>query len=143
MISITGLHAAKRYLETSISNMELLIHNPNLEDYRQRIKYYPLPRFYFESIGNQEQLKQFNEISKLLGLYNNCEQKLLEVKASSEMIGKRVIKKTRKPFKGGDTVNTVSNIIVHPYKPGWSLAYTFEEDDSCVSVEQVREYCGN
>jgi hypothetical protein len=76
-------------------------------------------------------------------IYNNRRQMAMKVLEASKMIGKRVIKNTRKPFKGGDTVNTVANVRIHPYKPGWALAYTFEEDDSCVSIEQVREYCGD
>ena len=51
------------------------------------------------------------------------------------MINKKVIKRSGKPFKSGNTVNTIKGIIDHPYREG-KKAFTFYEDESCVSVEQ-------
>lgn len=54
-------------------------------------------------------------------------------------IGTKVFKPSGKPFKSGKKVNTISGVVDHPYKPG-AKAYTFDEDDSVVSVEMCREY---
>lgn len=53
------------------------------------------------------------------------------------MIGKKVEKYSGKPFKSGNKINTVKSVTEHPYREGKS-AYTFEEDDSFVSVEQCK-----
>jgi len=53
------------------------------------------------------------------------------------MIGKKVEKYSGKPFKSGKRVNTVKSIAPHPHRDG-KEAYTFEEDDSFVSVEQCK-----
>lgn len=45
----------------------------------------------------------------------------------------KVCKKSGKPFKSGNKVNTVKNVIDHPKCKG-EKAYTFHEDDSYVSV---------
>jgi len=49
-------------------------------------------------------------------------------------IGQKVRKKSGRPFKSGLLVNTVAEIIAHPYRPGKS-AFIFDEDDSAVSIE--------
>jgi len=45
----------------------------------------------------------------------------------------KVKKKSGKPFKSGNKINTVDKMIDHPINKG-ELAYTFLEDDSYVSV---------
>lgn len=45
----------------------------------------------------------------------------------------KVEKKSGKPFKSGNKVNTIKNIIEHPQNKG-EKAYTFYEDNSYVSV---------
>jgi hypothetical protein len=55
------------------------------------------------------------------------------------MIGTKVIKKSGKPFKSTFKVNTVKGIIPHPILAG-EEAYTFEEDDSYVSVVQCKAH---
>jgi hypothetical protein len=57
------------------------------------------------------------------------------------LIGQRVKKKSGKPFKSTFWINTVKGIVDHPYRPVHKgqvqKAYTFVEDDSCVSIELV------
>lgn len=48
-------------------------------------------------------------------------------------LGKKVKKKSNKPFKSKLKINTVKDVISHPKLPG-KYAYTFKEDDSYVSV---------
>lgn len=55
------------------------------------------------------------------------------------MIGQKVEKKSGKPFKSTFKVNTVKGIIPHPILTG-KHAYTFEEDDSYVSVVQCKTH---
>lgn len=50
-----------------------------------------------------------------------------------ETIGKKVRKKSGKPFKSKLKVNTVKAVIVHPYLG--RDAFVFEEDDSYVTAE--------
>jgi len=54
------------------------------------------------------------------------------------LIGQRVKKKSGKPFKSTFWINTVKGIVDHPYRPVHKgqvkKAYTFVEDDSCVSI---------
>lgn len=45
----------------------------------------------------------------------------------------KVKKKSGKPFKSGNKVNTVKDIVNHPILRG-EKAYTFYEDDSYVNV---------
>ena len=51
-----------------------------------------------------------------------------------EYIGKKVVKKSERPFKSSFKHNTVKGIIIHPIlnKP----AFIFEEDDSFVAAFQ-------
>jgi hypothetical protein len=48
----------------------------------------------------------------------------------SEFIGKQVCKRSNKPFKSGEKINTIRGIVQHIQTP--NLAFTFEEDDSSV-----------
>jgi len=50
------------------------------------------------------------------------------------MIDRKVCKKSCKPFKSGNKINTVSGIINHPQRQG-KLAFVFYEDESHVSAE--------
>lgn len=56
-----------------------------------------------------------------------------------QFIGRQVVKKSRRPFKSGNKVNTVKGIEQHPYLPG-KLAFTFVEDTSFVSCEICAEF---
>ena len=47
-----------------------------------------------------------------------------------------VKKKSGKPFKSGFVTATVTGTIINPQDPECRLAYTFEEDDSCVNIVQ-------
>jgi hypothetical protein len=40
-----------------------------------------------------------------------------------------------KPFKSGMKFNTIKSIVVNPYTN--NMAYSFEEDDSCVDCKQI------
>jgi hypothetical protein len=50
-------------------------------------------------------------------------------------IGQKVIKKSGKPFKSGEKINTIKNVIPHPILKN-EMAYTFEEDDSYVEIRK-------
>jgi len=50
----------------------------------------------------------------------------------------KVSKISGKPFKSTFKVNTVKAVVDHPNLPG-KKAYTFEEDDSYVRVDQCEE----
>lgn len=50
----------------------------------------------------------------------------------------KVKKKSGKPFKSGNKVNTVIGIIHHPIRKG-EKAYIFKEDATWVSVELCEE----
>ncbi|MNO10710.1 hypothetical protein D3C76_02680 [compost metagenome] len=54
------------------------------------------------------------------------------------MIGKKVVKHSRKPFKSKSVINTVKGVIEHPILN--IPAYTFAEDDSFVEVRKCKEY---
>ena len=54
----------------------------------------------------------------------------------SEAIGKQVRKRSKKPFKSGNTINTVFGVTVNPHSN--RVAFTFYEDDSVVDVFQCR-----
>ena len=51
-------------------------------------------------------------------------------------IGKKVEKKSSKPFKSGSRVNTTNGVINHPILN--IPAYTFEEDVSIVECRKCR-----
>ncbi len=57
--------------------------------------------------------------------------------APETLIGKKVRKKSARPFKSTFRVNTVKAVIIHPILG--EAAYTFEEDDSYVSVKRCEE----
>lgn len=61
---------------------------------------------------------------------------MLDEHSIEQMIGQKVEKKSGKPFKSTLKVNTVKSVISHPILQG-EEAYTFEEDDSYVSVCQM------
>lgn len=54
------------------------------------------------------------------------------------MIGKRVVKQSKKPFKSGNLINTVVGVIEHPQLK--IPAYVFKEDDSYVEVRKCNKY---
>lgn len=56
-----------------------------------------------------------------------------------DMIGKKVVKKSHRPFKSNNKINTVTGVVVHPYKKD-TLAYSFKEDLSFVSCDKCKEY---
>lgn len=58
----------------------------------------------------------------------------------AHLIGRLVIKKSRKPFKSGVLVNTVKGIVPHPHID--EMAFTFVEDDSVVAAHICHEYLG-
>ena len=53
---------------------------------------------------------------------------------AADLVGKRVEKKSGKPFKSRLKINTVKAVVEHPLKPGGGLAFTFVEDDSVVTA---------
>ena len=54
---------------------------------------------------------------------------------SSVVEGYRVQKISGKPFKSGNKIGTIKKLVVNEQCPKKSLAYTFEEDDSCVNIK--------
>jgi hypothetical protein len=50
-----------------------------------------------------------------------------------------VIKKSGKPFKSGNKINTVTGETINLQDPKKRLAFTFLEDDSIVSCHQCKE----
>lgn len=59
-------------------------------------------------------------------------------KRAQSMIGSKVIKSSKRPFKSTLIVNTCNGVIRNPYTNLWGI--TFEEDDSIVDVKQVKFY---
>ena len=54
-------------------------------------------------------------------------------------IGDKVAKISRKPFKSGNKVNTIKGFCVNTEDPKQRNAATFEEDDSMVNVDKLKE----
>ncbi len=54
----------------------------------------------------------------------------------SEVIGEPVRKRSKKPFKSGNIINTVFGVTINPHSN--KVAFTFYEDDSVVDVFQCR-----
>jgi hypothetical protein len=61
-------------------------------------------------------------------------QKLEELQKN---IGKKVVKKSDKPFKSTFKINTIKDVIVFPIAHE-IFAYTFLEDNSAVSVDKCK-----
>lgn len=59
-------------------------------------------------------------------------------KLAQSMIGNKVIKSSKRPFKSTFIVNTCNGVIRNPYTNLWGI--TFEEDNSIVDVKQVKIY---
>ncbi|AMM44049.1 hypothetical protein FDG95_gp493 [Pectobacterium phage vB_PcaM_CBB] len=59
-------------------------------------------------------------------------------KRAQSMIGCKVIKSSKRPFKSTLIVNTCKGVIRNPYTNLWGIK--FEEDDSIVDVKQVKIY---
>jgi len=57
--------------------------------------------------------------------------------------GYRVQKISGKPFKSGNKIGTIKKLVVNEQCPKKSLAYTFEEDDSCVNIEMCEMFKEN
>lgn len=53
-------------------------------------------------------------------------------------VGKRVVKKSKKPFKSGHRIATVKEVTINPFSD--KIAFSFLEDDSVVNCELCREY---
>lgn len=52
------------------------------------------------------------------------------------LIGSKLRKKSSNKFKSGEVFNTVNGVVRNPYTLLW--AFTFDEDDSCVDVRQMK-----
>jgi len=52
-------------------------------------------------------------------------------------VGDKVQKKSRKPFKSKEKVNTVKSITKNPYS--FRIAFSFIEDDSIVDAYQCKK----
>lgn len=48
--------------------------------------------------------------------------------------GQRIVKKSRNPFKSGETVGTVYALCTSLYGPKKNLAYVMEEDNTIVEA---------
>lgn len=66
----------------------------------------------------------------------DVEADLITFRAGVELIGKQVQKRSNKPFKSTNKINTVLNVIRNPNTHRWAV--TFNEDDSCVDVKQLK-----
>lgn len=128
------------YLEARCRNMQIYLSDPtHIVPSGYSLK---LPVLRLEPVHDQKTLENFNYISDLIGRFRGLAQKMEELIEAQAMIGKFVIKKSRKPFQCGASVVKVRGVIRHPYRPGWALAYLFEVDGSCVSVDQLKEFKG-
>jgi hypothetical protein len=54
-----------------------------------------------------------------------------------DVVGKKVEKYSGKPFKSGIKINTVKSVINDPHLKN-KKAYTFEEDDSIVTIDRCK-----
>lgn len=52
-----------------------------------------------------------------------------------KMLGQKVVKRSNKPFKSGDKINTATGIAINEEDPKKREGFTFEEDDSIVNCE--------
>lgn len=59
-----------------------------------------------------------------------------KISVPSEVIGEEVRKRSKKPFKSGNIINTVFGVTTNPFTN--KVAFTFYEDDSIVDVHQCR-----
>lgn len=57
-----------------------------------------------------------------------------DIELLKKNIGKKVEKKSKCCFKSTFRKNTIKDVVEHPYVNG-KIAYTFEEDDSCVEAK--------
>ncbi len=87
----------------------------------ENIMYTPL------SVEQSQKIKKYNVDSD----YESYQR-------AHSMIGFKVIKGSKRPFKSTLIVNTCKGVIRNPYTNLWGI--TFEEDDSIVDVKQVKIY---
>ena len=90
-----------------------------------------------ENLGPFEQLDEIRNLAEcLLKERENFIKQIstLSVKLLQSNIGKKVLKKSGKPFKSKLLINTISSVINHPILK--IPAYTFEEDNSFVECGQ-------
>lgn len=56
----------------------------------------------------------------------------VKVDQAESYIGKRVVKKSNRPFQSGNKVNTVAGVTTNPHTD--KVAFSFEEDPSVVDA---------
>lgn len=66
-----------------------------------------------------------------------CQQSILLRDEALKFRGKKVVKKSGKPFKSGEKVVTVKGVIPHPQLEG-KWAFTFEDDASYVRTTNCK-----
>lgn len=54
------------------------------------------------------------------------------INTATKHIGHLVIKRSKKPFKSGELINTVANVVINPHTN--YLAFTFRENPSYVDI---------
>lgn len=56
----------------------------------------------------------------------------VNVDQAESYVGKRVVKKSNRPFQSGDKVNTVAGVTTNPHTG--KVAFSFKEDESVVDA---------
>ncbi|AGN30302.2 hypothetical protein VPFG_00303 [Vibrio phage nt-1] len=76
----------------------------------------------------------FAEISRI---EKRIDKTLCEINDPLHAIGKRVVKKSRKPFKGGEDVVRVTGITKHPEIDEYAFTYNYSKDDGSLGQSYI------
>lgn len=105
--------------------------------YPHYLKRFAFPAREFGIISDQETFNKFKATNDVLEEFYQRAIKWETLIKAQLMIGKKVAKKSGKPFKCQERIITVKGVIDHPYRPG-NPALVFAEDDSFCSAEQCK-----
>lgn len=74
-------------------------------------------------------------LNKIKEIKKDYETLLIYKKDAENNIGEKVFKISGKPFKSGNKINTVKEVVIHPVLKN-KLTYTFQEDESYVECHK-------
>ncbi|QBX06214.1 hypothetical protein vBValMR10Z_299 [Vibrio phage vB_ValM_R10Z] len=76
-------------------------------------------------------------LAEISCIEKRIDKTLCEINDPLHAIGKDVVKKSGKPFKGGQDIVRVTGITKHPYTEGYAFTYNYSEDNGQLAQSYI------
>lgn len=76
-------------------------------------------------------------LAEISRVEKRIDKTLCEINDPLHAIGKQVVKKSGKPFKGGEELVRVTGITKHPHTEGYAFTYNYSEDNGQLAQSYI------